>query len=234
MIRSILAAAVSVFLTGAAVAADLPEAPASQPVTQAEVFEWAGPYIGVHAGYGWANRDGGVCFFPPCNPAAGTPFDYDQDGWLGGGQVGYNHMLDSNWLIGLEADGSFANIEGRQSSPGLFPGNGEWTWLATATARLGYAPGRYMVYAEGGLGLGGFEYSGTDGCSFDQTRVGFVAGAGTEVKVTRRASIKAEYNYLNFGEDTANCTSFGFLPVRTEADADMHVVKIGVNYLFGY
>jgi hypothetical protein len=53
------------------------------------------------------------------------------------------------------------------------------------------------------------------------------------MKVSSRASLKAEYNFMDFGEESQACTAGGLVPVYTEADADMHVVKFGFNYLIG-
>ena len=245
MKRAILAGATLLSLMGAAVAADLGVAPVSQPSYAPGPVGWGGFYLGGHAGYGWANRDGLACWdgilspvFSVADCSDGGFFDYDQEGWLAGGQIGYNYMFNNNFLIGLEVDGSLADIDGPQISPDLFPGDGEWTWLATATARLGYAVDlaatSVLVYAEGGLGLGGFDYDGSLGCNFSQNRSGYVVGGGAEVKISQRASLKAEYNFMDFGNESQLCGALGgFLPTYTEADADMHVVKIGFNYLLG-
>ena len=230
MKRTILAGTALLSLMGAAFAADLAVVePVVQPTYAPEPIGWGGLYIGGHAGYGWANRDGYWCTPGPCDD-----FDYDQEGWLVGGQIGYNYMFNQNFLIGLEVDASLADIDGTQISEDLAPGDGEWTWLATATARVGYAMDRVMVYAEGGLGLGGFDYDGSLGCNFSQNRSGYVVGGGAEWKITERAILKAEYNYMDFGKESQLCGSLGgFLPTYTEADADMHVVKFGFNYLLG-
>ena len=41
-------------------------------------------------------------------------FDFDVKGFLGGGQIGVNQQI-GNWVIGIEADASWANIKGTQT-----------------------------------------------------------------------------------------------------------------------
>ncbi len=241
MNRLILAGALIVGFSGTAIGADPAGQTFFEPVAMPAPQGWDGFYLGGHAGYGWGNREGFACWdgflspvYSPADCSDGGFFNYDQDGWLVGGHAGYNYMFSPNFLIGLEIDAAFADMGGTQISPDLFPGDGEWTWLATATARLGYTMDRVMVYAEGGLGLAGFDYDGSDGCQFSQNRSGYVVGGGLEYKLTERGILKAEYNYLDFGNESQLCSAFGgFLPLYTEADAGMHVVKFGFSYLLG-
>ena len=43
-----------------------------------------------------------------------SSFDYHVKGFLGGGQIGVNQQI-GNWVIGIEADASWANIKGDQT-----------------------------------------------------------------------------------------------------------------------
>ncbi len=197
---------------------------------------WGGFYVGGHGGYGWGDRDG--CFgiegeFTPvfeCFEGEEGEFDYDQDGWLVGGQVGYNHMFNSV-LVGLEADAAFASITGDDEFGG-FPGDGEYTWLAAFKARVGFAMDKVLLFATGGLALAGYDFEGSSGCEFTQTRDGYLVGGGAELKLSQRASLKVEYNYMNLGTDRQSCTVFAFIPTQTEADATLQVIKFGFNYAF--
>ncbi len=196
--------------------------------------EWGGFYVGAHAGYGWGNRDGCVDVLDLNNACDGIippiPFDYDQKGWLAGGQFGYNHQIDQ-FVFGAEVEASFGDIDG---TVGPLNSRGEYSWLGTAKLRAGWAfMDNLMAYATGGLAVAEFEYEGALGCSFDQTRVGWLVGGGAEYKVTERASVRMEYNYRNFGEESARCNVLAIIPTYTEADADMHVITFGFNYLLG-
>ncbi|HUQ36941.1 MAG TPA: porin family protein, partial [Aestuariivirga sp.] len=58
----------------AAFAADVDAGPAA--------YDWAGPYIGVQAGYGFGDTSHGTN-------------DFDLDGWAGGVTVGWNYQLEN-------------------------------------------------------------------------------------------------------------------------------------------
>ena len=190
--------------------------------------DWGGFYLGGQAGYGWGDRDGCFGFDPDCDDGF---FDYDQEGWLVGGKAGYNLMYN-NILLGLEVDGSFASIDGDSEIGGL-PSEGEYTYLATFGARLGYAMNQYLVYGTGGLAIAGYDFDSASGCSFDQTRDGYFVGGGAEFKITERASVGIEYNYVDFGDKNQSCTVLAFIPTFTEADATLNVITFGFNYTFG-
>ncbi len=221
MIRFLVVACVaSIALTGSALAQQEPQG-------------WGGFYLGVHGGYGWGDRDG--CIDIDEDSCLDTPFDvfdYDQDGWLVGGQIGYNHMLGS-FLIGLEVDASFASIKG-EGDFGGDPGVGEYDWLAGFKGRVGFAIDDFLLFGTGGLALAGYDFDGASGCQFSQTRDGYLAGGGLEIKISNRASIKAEYNYMDLGDDRQFCATFGgFIPIVSETDATLNVVRFGFNYLLG-
>lgn len=222
-IALLLGTALSV-MSATALAADVDYGP---PV---EEPDWAGLYIGAHAGYGWGEREG--CF-GSSSTDCDTDFDYDQEGWLAGAQLGYNVMVGPNFLLGAEVDASLAGIDGELDLPGDKVGVGEYEWLASAKVRAGWATDDFLLYATGGLALAGFDYEDEWGCQFSQNRDGWLLGGGGEMKITSRASIKAEYNFIDLGDESEHCTIvFGF-PQYNEAEADLHVVKFGFNYLIG-
>jgi len=139
--RSLIGAVlVSTTLVGAtsAFAADLPvKAP---PMAVDTVYNWTGFYVGVNAGYGWANSEidpaGTNTFCNPllggCGPGVfpgGIPADVasaravppaispNARGGLVGGTIGYNKQFGS-WVAGLEADLAWANITGSDTRTG--------------------------------------------------------------------------------------------------------------------
>src|SRR4029079_8368012 len=98
--------------------------PAPAPIITASPL--SGFYIGGNVGYGNANRHG--CFaileFPAPSSCSNKrveyvweeeayPFNYDQKGWLVGGQVGINHILGPQGLfVGAEANAALTGITG--------------------------------------------------------------------------------------------------------------------------
>ena len=93
-------------LGGSALAADLPARrgmPVKAPEPVSYGYNWSGFYIGAHGGGGWGEK----CF-------ADTGLSdgcHDTDGWLGGGQVGFN-VQSGQFVFGVEFSGSWADISG--------------------------------------------------------------------------------------------------------------------------
>src|SRR6266581_7135924 len=105
------------------------------PVAPIPVFTWTGCYIGAHAGAGWADKTVSVPSIVPGVSVTGHTF-----GPLGGGQVGCNLQL-GGWVIGIEGEGSAADIRGdtTQTILGITgTAHAQTTWLASATGRLGW------------------------------------------------------------------------------------------------
>src|SRR5262245_48744607 len=102
-------AAATMFGT-AAMAADI-----ARPVYKAPpagalpvAYDWTGFYIGGHVGYGWADKSWTDSF--------GLATSHTSDGFLGGGQVGFNYQVNQ-FVFGVEGDVSWANLSGNSSIP---------------------------------------------------------------------------------------------------------------------
>lgn len=72
-------------------------------------------------------------------------------------------------------------------------------------------------------------FTGAQNFDFDikQNRAGWTVGAGLEYAIAPHWTIKAEYNYMDFGNKTV-----GFGPFNVEVHEHLHAFKVGVNYLF--
>src|SRR4029077_17444018 len=106
--RAVVFAGAFLALAGSAGAADLPvKAPPA-----ATAYDWTGLYVGGHIGYAagsshWSAMptaaagpafNGALDLFNSFNAFTGT------GSYFGGFQAGYNYMLPSRWLYGVEAD----------------------------------------------------------------------------------------------------------------------------------
>jgi outer membrane immunogenic protein len=120
----------------AAVAADLPRAPAGfVPVA----YNWTGLYLGINGGYAWGS-----------SRWSGYANNADPSGVMVGGTIGYNwQALGSPWVFGLEGDIDWTNIKGTFTSVTCPTGCQTKKYLA-ARGRLGYAWDRVMPYVTGG------------------------------------------------------------------------------------
>jgi outer membrane immunogenic protein len=207
MKKILIAAALSVCST-AAFATDMPyRAPAAQQIySPAPAASWNGCYVGVAGGYDHMD-------------VTGTKFD----GGNIGGTLGCN-VQTSNWVYGIEGDALWNSVS--DTEPGLFKFKQDF--LGSARGRIGVASQNALLYATGGLGVGHLTLNGLGanaGTNFDDTHIGWVAGAGLEWVVAANWTAKVEYLHYGF---TVKDGAFG------SADYDVDSVKLGLNYKFGH
>lgn len=190
-----VAALSTAVMANVALAADMPlKAPPPAPW-----YDWTGLYVGLNGGYSWGNSSTSYIV-----TGVGAPFSTSQsmDGWLGGGQIGYNWQYNRNWVLGVEADIQGTGQSGTATDPTVKTGGcpvgancisalvlptGTTTgtlaqslpWFGTARVRLGVEPANYwLLYVTGGLAFGGINSTST---------VSFTT-AGTTTTVTSSAS----------------------------------------------
>ena len=180
---------------GAANAADLSVDTVEQQVVYSPTpaISWTGFYIGIDGGFGSGSA-----------PATtGPTFGSNPSGGFLGGQIGYNHHLTDNIVLGLEADAQWASISGGDLGAGpVITQN--INWFGTVRGRLGYAMDTWLPYVTAGLAVAGATRT-TDaggGQSVARTHTGYALGAGIEWAFASDWTAKVEYQYLNFGAAT--------------------------------
>lgn len=248
-------------LASSAQAADLPRRAAPPaPVYMAPIFTWTGFYVGLNAGYGFSGDRGVSISGSPLitGAQAGGVVPYSlapkRDGFIGGGQIGYN-VQSGNIVYGVEVDFQGADIKGSASVCDIGGGCGsvitnatnKLEWMGTLRGRLGFAFDRVLVYATGGLAIGGVrnsahsnEFAGL-GRQFDvrnnNTRAGWTLGAGVEYAISGNWSAKLEYLYYDLGRtsgvgiQTNPVLPAQFMTARFRNNG--HIVRAGINYRFG-
>jgi len=237
-IRSSAAALVltgATFIMTAAFAADLPTKALTRP-EPAVVPAWAGFYAGLHAGYGWGSGATDLIgvdpiLFVPAQTTGVVPTSLTPrvDGFVGGGQIGYNWQF-VRALVGLEADIASSGMKGNESfSSNIIPyppmtvtQTNKVTWLGTLRTRLGWLPApSVLIYASGGLAYGGVKAStsmnvdnlppplncptGNVFCatgSLSGTRVGWTVGGGVEAFIASHWSMRMDYLYFDLGQES--------------------------------
>jgi outer membrane immunogenic protein len=237
---AVIASASAIALTQIASAADLPrKAPAYTPPPLPPAFTWTGCYIGAHAGGGWGDKTISVPSLLPGVSATGHV-----DGFLGGGQAGCNLQFGGNWVIGIEGEGSAADIRGDLTRTILGitgTGSAKTNWIASATGRLGWAWDRWLIYGKGGAAWAHDEYSLVipvflEQETANQTRTGWTVGGGVEWAVWNNWSVKAEYDYYDFGTSSVTLDgTFAGAPIAVpgvEIRQRISVGKLGINYRF--
>jgi outer membrane immunogenic protein len=237
---AVFAAASAIALTQIASAADLPrKAPAYTPPPLPPAFTWTGCYIGAHAGGGWGDKAISVPSLLP-----GLSVTGHVDGFLGGGQVGCNLQFGGNWVIGIEGEGSAADIRGDVTRTILGitgTGSAKTNWIASTTGRLGWAWDRWLIYGKGGAAWAHDEYSAVipvflERETANETRTGWTVGGGVEWAFWNNWSVKAEYDYYDFGSSSVTLVgTFAGAPIAVpgvEIRQRISAGKLGINYRF--
>jgi outer membrane immunogenic protein len=197
-------------------AADMP---APVPYTKAAPvvagYNWTGFYVGAIGGYGWS-RTGGVDF----------------NGGFAGGTVGANWQM-SNFVLGVEAEGAWADIG--QSSTGIVGATDRVEAFGSIAGRLGVAFDNFLIYGKGGFAAANNRISLTAGgvtATDRRTHTGYTAGGGVEYGFTPNWSAKAEYLFAHYESENYFA---GVLPPGVPSGSfDVHTVKAGINYRFGW
>jgi outer membrane immunogenic protein len=160
--------AAAAFCGAPAFAADMPVKAAPAPV--APIYSWTGFYVGGNAGYGFSsdptvtfaandvNANAVTCGAGNCPPNA----SFGINGALGGVQAGYNWQVNQNWLLGVETDFDWSQIQGSGTStfnfagpqPSNFTASADVTSFGTVRARFGYLPTNSLLL----FGTAGFAY----------------------------------------------------------------------------
>ena len=237
-------------------AASVPASAADMPVKAAPLpaamgYNWTGFYDGGHVGYGWAKSDilnlNGGASFP-----AGTTSTNHYAGVIGGGQFGYNYQFNHNWVVGIEGDFSWSDMSGSTFavSPitaATLDTQNKISWIATAAGRVGYTFSNWLLYAKGGGAWAHFDGTAVGASAAgaigyralgNETRSGWLVGGGLEYGWSNW-SAKVEYNYLDFGTETVSrFATFNVIgnpnPALRASDSQAHLVKVGLNYRFGW
>jgi outer membrane immunogenic protein len=203
---------------GAAGAADLPvkAPPKVVPVAPVYLSDWAGFYIGINGGGGWADNKFNDFAVDNAKPSGG----------LIGGHAGYN------WQSGSVVGGLEVDFDGADISKTITPVPGaslkeKTDELATARARLGYVVlPSLLAYGTAGAAWGHTELTsptaGVPANAVDQ--FGWAAGAGLEYKIWDHFIARAEYLHYDFGKTTT--MNFG------NFKESIDTVRGGLSYKF--
>jgi high affinity Mn2+ porin len=203
----------------------------STAVVSLPSYDWVGFYVGGHMAYS-RGRSSSTLFDP--DPSNST----DRFGSLyGGAQAGYNVVLPSRLLLGIEGDVTFANFFENNDSIAMRPTSAGTTindridYIATLRGRVGYAFDRWLIYATAGLAWSQARVTETPGVVLDEdkslsTRSGVVLGVGSEVAIAPDWSVRLEYVYDRFG------STFALFPSGNayQSSFDIHTLRLGLNH----
>lgn len=244
MFRRFVLASVSVFaLSAAANAADMyVPGPGGYKDDFVPVPTWAGLYAGLNGGYGWSAGTPELTVTNNFGASASTK-GLDATGGFGGGDIGYNWQRGA-FVFGVEGDievshigDLFARFANPPGAANFIAAQKYLDYFSTIRARVGYASGNFLVYGTGGLAYGYVHNQVvTNGVADDHRdagETGYAVGGGVEYAITPRFSLKAEYQYIDFGSYKLSAPVLppnGVTITTSTLENSFNTVRVGINY----
>jgi outer membrane immunogenic protein len=215
-------------------------------------YGWTGVYVGGNLGYSVGHDPATATLLgvqnivpPVLNQES---FTLAPEGWLGGGQLGFNWQT-GHLVLGAEADWQWS---GQQDSACInncqFPIilTQKLKSFGTARGRVGYAADAWLWYVTGGAAWGRVSNAAIfppfGVVSFDQSKSGWVVGGGVETALWGNWTAKLEYLYMDLGSATGSANFVvnpTFVPgpiienVTATTTTRDHIFRAGLNYKFG-
>lgn len=204
-------------------------------------YNWTGFYFGGHGGYGWGDVD-----WTFRNVGGGlwtgvAPFsqNFDPDGFVGGGQLGYLWQT-SSFVWGGEVSGSVTGIDEKITSP-AFPAVDTWRTeidgLVLVQGIFGFAAESWLFSVKGGYASG---WSSVDlkttafgFLSDDDSKQhnGFTVGGSIQYAFANNWRVGVEYNYVDLNAKTYSLSAQA-PATRLKVDPNLHIVKGTLNFAF--
>jgi outer membrane immunogenic protein len=241
-------ALIGLLSAGVAQAADMPikAAPAAAPPP----FNWTGFYIGAHAGGAWGTAESEIPFQILSHQFVFPLASHNVNGFVAGGQVGYNWQVNPWLVFGIEGQFSWTDAKGSTPCVVVLRCTDDVRSIFTLAGRLGYALDRTMIYIKGGVAWADIRHTidflGVDAITASTTRTGAMIGTGIEHAFAPNWSAKIEYNFMDFDRHTLGFGNGGCDSITTRT-ADVvcdrlnvdfkeriHLIKFGLNYRFNW
>ena len=235
-----LVAAISFCVAQGAFAADMPVKAPPRPAAVV-AYTWTGCYMGGHVGGLWGRTD--------WSNAAGNDATFIRedtgkfDEIIGGGHIGCNFQFSNNWVIGIEGDASWTDVDQFQLHDIVNLDEIRRTrfdWVATVRGRFGFAWNRAFFYGTGGAAFSQIRMAYenyTDATRtvleevfFATAKTGWVAGAGIEYAFTDNWIARIEYLHYDFDRKALPVLLGG---AAQHGQTDFDVVRAGISYKFG-
>ena len=226
-------------MTAVAAGSGIFKGPADQAVAVSPTAIWNSFYFGANGGYTWAGDTGGNFTYRGAGGFASlwargalpSEVNLNSQGFLAGGQIGYNYRFHEKGVAGLEVDlqgltvgnSTLNSWQGPASAFTFLQVQRNQHSLGTVRGRIGYlVTPTTLVYGTGGPAFGeailnasyfspllrpvlnfGVGPNGLSG--YVDMRLGWAAGAGVEWAYDQKWSVKGEYLHYDLGTaNTAN------------------------------
>ena len=204
-------------------------------------YDWTGFHLGLHAAGSQSSVSGRTV--DPVTGAVTAPIFPGPTNWHGGIQLGYDYMLPSRLVMGVEADMDSDGIKTTTitDASGTYGIRTTVFDSETVRGRFGYARDNVFFYGTGGLAWSNDQFvrtqltgtvnlatAGTDE-AVNKGLVGWIAGGGIAYAFAQNWNAFAEYRYTSFGSSTI---SLPFSQVTTSSTTNVSAIELGVNYKF--
>ena len=176
-----------------------------------------------------------------------------------GGQLGFNWEVLPSWVVGIEGEGWWSQVNGSHTVPEdnlPFGDPGTLTRFRSQnrgdgaiSGRLGFILADSLIYGKVGIDWGAYRYveqhddfASPGPCNpfctvvFSKTRAGLLLGAGWEFQFAPDWTSKFEYDYINFGPQRVPYPGLGNSLANQSfvVHDNESIVKVGMNYQIPY
>jgi outer membrane immunogenic protein len=230
MKRLILGAAAALMLSAGPAAADGMSTKGSIKAAPVAVGpNWNGFYVGIGIGAGAVVHDVSVSERDRYGHNEDKPsrsvFSFDGiggEGALGTVTLGYDRVIRPGWVAGVFVDYDFSGIS-TDSDIGSIDHDHSWA----IGGRLGVlANPATLLYATAGYTQAEFDVSVFGSQTYD----GYFVGAGVETFLHQNWTLKLEYRFSQFGEETI----FDGGGINIDLEPSTHTARLVLSYRFGH
>lgn len=191
--------------------------PAPAPPPRLEIERWTGFYLGGAAGYGWGEGKAGGDI---------GSFSFDQDGFLASIYAGYNWQIGRS-VLGVEADIGTGDF-GTSDSNGIGGLETSLNAIGSLRARYGYLlTPALLIYGTAGVAWADMDFKVVGDSTQSETLFGYQYGAGAELAVSDRVTLRLEYIYTDL--DAERIVHAGSTNVY---EPDFNTVRAGLSFKF--
>lgn len=271
MLKTMFAAATAIVLCSGAALADAyvpPPVYTAPPVAYAPAWTWSGFYFGAHGGVLFNETEVDTVGLAPGNVnnvrigARPANVDFEDELFMGGGQIGYNHQMGS-WVIGVEADYSSTDSNRTQGSRIIGTGGNPSSFFnqletfGTVRGRVGWASNRWLGYFTAGYAFADvdnralfftpdneIQFTSSPRTKFGSRRNdfddgenvdGYAIGGGAEFALTENVTFKGEGLWYDL-DDTRivvdNVPGVGSGAYASTFENEGFLLRAGVNFKF--
>jgi outer membrane immunogenic protein len=194
-------------------------------VAHADAADWAGTYIGLHAGYAMNNDI-------ELEPAGGTASDsFDMTGYVAGGQIGYN-WAPGGMVLGVEADAAAADVNGDApcANPAASCG-AKMDQLFSIQGHAGIPLNKFLLYGSAGVAYAQLKATvkspGGGDNSDSNFQTGWLVGLGGSMLFNNHWNGLIEVQYADFGSN-----DYTLAGSTVSVDSKFVILKAGANWTF--